>query len=291
MLKKYCLPVALAVALVFAGSAFAEEPGARVNIKLPNTRDLGGYATSDGKSVKPHRILRSGNLASLGADDAAILTGTYGLKKVVDLRTENEQQRKPDVVLEGVEYISLPMATDEAAGVEKTPSTATDPQGQFEAFMKRMGNDPEAFMLKMYREMATYGETHKNWGKYFDTLLATPEGAVLYHCNSGKDRVGITTVLTLHALGVPMDTIRKDYMQSNVYQKPEMDGVAAALAPIVDDAKLLQDIVNVSGVKDEWLDTFLNLVEKEYGSLDAFLEKEVGLTAEKKAQLRAMYLQ
>lgn len=291
MLKKYCLPVALALALVFAGSAFAEEPGARVNIKLPNTRDLGGYVTSDGKSIKPHKLLRSGNLSKLSAEDAAVLTGTYGLKKVVDLRTESEQLQKPDFVIEGVEYISLPLATDEAAGVEKNPSTTTDPKASLAAFLKRVGGDPSGFMMKLYTEMATYGETHKNWGVYFDTLLATPEGAVLYHCNSGKDRVGITTVLTLYALGVPMETIRKDYLQSNVYQKPEIDGVAAALAPVVEDAKLRQAIAATSGVTEEWLDGFLNLVEKEYGSLDAFLEKEVGLTAEKKAQLRAMYLQ
>lgn len=46
-------------------------------------------------------------------------------------------------------------------------------------------------------------------------ILQQEEGAVLWHCSMGKDRVGVGTALLLYALGVPMETIMEDYLRTN----------------------------------------------------------------------------
>lgn len=53
----------------------------------PNTRDLGGMETKDGRTVKSRRLLRSGALGGLTEEEGRILTEEYGLNLVIDFRT------------------------------------------------------------------------------------------------------------------------------------------------------------------------------------------------------------
>ncbi len=72
---------------------------------VPNFRDLGGLETADGRKIKPHKLLRGGHLAQLTPGDRQLLTETYDLKTVIDLRTGKERSQKPDQALPGVENI------------------------------------------------------------------------------------------------------------------------------------------------------------------------------------------
>lgn len=57
--------------------------------RLYNTRDLGGIETTDGRRIRPHRLIRSGQLSGMTERDARVLAEEYELKTVVDFRTEN----------------------------------------------------------------------------------------------------------------------------------------------------------------------------------------------------------
>ena len=55
----------------------------------PNFRDLGGYAASDGRTIKWGLVYRSGELSQLSNDDVGKLEG-LGIRAVVDLRSPEE---------------------------------------------------------------------------------------------------------------------------------------------------------------------------------------------------------
>ena len=77
--------------------------------KLKNTRELGGYPTSDGRTVKNNMLIRSGHLANASDDDIKTLTEKYGLRTVVDLRIDNEINEKPDNLTDEINYIRIPL--------------------------------------------------------------------------------------------------------------------------------------------------------------------------------------
>ena len=70
----------------------------------PNARDLGGLPTTDGRTVRPGLLLRSGELAGITEPDAQTLS-QYPLRTVVDFRTDLEREQKPDRVLPDVQYV------------------------------------------------------------------------------------------------------------------------------------------------------------------------------------------
>ena len=94
---------------------------------VPNFRDIGGMETADGRRIRPHRLLRGGHLADLTEQDRERLSGEFGLRTVVDLRTTGERSRKPDQVLPGVTYLHCPIFDNPAEGVTREEQIPADP--------------------------------------------------------------------------------------------------------------------------------------------------------------------
>jgi protein tyrosine/serine phosphatase len=101
---------------------------------------------------------------------------------------------------------------------------------------------------------------------------------VLIHCTQGKDRTGITVILVLMILGVPLEAIDYDYQLSNKELEPEK---AARLAEI-----------HEIGLSDEFADTAKDMmrrvnkhIETHYGSLDSYLDG-IEFGADKRDKLR-----
>ncbi|MEV8019467.1 tyrosine-protein phosphatase [Streptomyces sp. NPDC086554] len=241
-----------------------------------NARDLGGYRTYDGEQVRYGRVFRADALAKLTDADVGALA-ELGLKKVVDFRVPAE------VKYEGADRLP--------AGLTPTSRAVSD-NGLFTMLMAVIGSkDPvkqeemlgngkaDAFMRDVYRTFVSDGT---NRAQFAATLRDIARGGdaspLLYHCTSGKDRTGWTSYLLLRAIGVPERTVVSDYLASNTYRAAYDAKVRESLK----QSGMMQNpdlLIPLQEVRTGYLEAALDQVKKEYGSLDGYLRKGLGLDA------------
>lgn len=258
--------------------------GTRIPLEsLPNTRDLGGIRTADGRIIRPHRLVRSGALAGISDADREILLNEYNLKTVIDFRTDTEREEKPDPEMEGVRLIIDSIAEEETMGITRGR------QGLLE--LLNLKQDADALMLKIYPELVGSELSQKHYARFFEYLLAQEEGAVLWHCSAGKDRAGLGSALVLAALGVPESVIRADYLLTNDYLQAANRQLVAQLSkvPGADEEKLAK-IKTIFDAKEAYLDSALDYIKNKYGTMREYLEKALGMDEAKLRKLQQMYL-
>jgi protein-tyrosine phosphatase len=237
-----------------------------------NFRDLGGYTTTDGHQVKWGKIYRSADISKLIDDDVKVLQ-ELNIKMVCDLRGEQEVATAPDKLPVGAERILL------SAGSENVGGAAS--------YMKYMKNPASADSMMT----AFYTRTDHLAKKYkpmFDQLLALEtDKALMFHCTAGKDRTGVGAALILYSLGVDEKTIFQDYELTNEFRKQSNEQYIKMLtAQGLPEASAR----SMMAAKPEYLRAAFDSINKTFGSMDAFLEKQIGLDKEKINALRAKFL-
>ena len=129
----------------------------------PNFRDIGGYATSDGREIRSGLIYRSGELPRLTDNDVKKLQA-LGVKTVVNFLTPNEiAYRGKDRLPAGVREISLPI-TGEIADVPDATAQLVDARktGDFRKF-------PPAFNPQVHNDLVS-GLADDQYRALFDIL-------------------------------------------------------------------------------------------------------------------------
>ncbi|TYP75518.1 tyrosine-protein phosphatase [Paenibacillus methanolicus] len=254
---------------------------------VTNFRDLGGYRTTDGRAVKWGKLFRADEMAALTEADIAFLQ-KLGLKTNVDYRTSSEVKAKPDPVIAGVTYVSNP-AFQEAEG-SGDESSGTDIVSLIASGHLDQLGEPGDMLIQANRQMVQNPEAYKT---LFELLLDPANQALVQHCTAGKDRTGFGSALILLALGVPKETVVEDFLLSNTYReaynKAAVDGIVKQLK--LTDEKTIEVFKALMDVRPAYIEAAFDEIDKTYGSVDGFLEKALGLTAEKRAQLKKMYLE
>ena len=76
-----------------------------------NFRDLGGYRTRNGQTVKWRKLFRSDSIHHMTPDDIDYICNNLGLVTVIDLRNTDEVQRDGDctTVPSSVQYHHVPL--------------------------------------------------------------------------------------------------------------------------------------------------------------------------------------
>ncbi|MCB1631751.1 MAG: tyrosine-protein phosphatase [Pseudomonadales bacterium] len=243
----------------------------------PNFRDLGGYLTRDGRRLRTGMLYRSGSLAHLTDADLERLA-TLKLHTVYDFRTPAEVGPAPDRLPpdSGIERVALPIG---------------DPGVDVEALRKRIyAGDIEGLQLAgSYANLVLdKSDIYRAW---FEDLLDTRRIPGVFHCTAGKDRTGVGAALFLYALGVPRETVLQDYLASNYYLHDSIEGTvwkARLASRFKVDGDRLRALL---GVNEGLLENAFEAIEARYGSLDHYLEQALGLDAEKRERLQALYLE
>ena len=267
----------------------------RIELKgLVNTRDLGGFETVDGRKIRPGRLIRSGELYDATSEDIKKLTQQYHLKTIVDFRTETERAGRPDPDIEGVRYIFNPILNEETMGI--TREKENDKKDGLKELMKFISTpdfDVVRYMEDIYERIVSDAYSIEQYKKFFDILLCQNDGAVLWHCSAGKDRVGVGTALLLTALGVPEDVILEDYVKVNDYVRDKNERMIGGMLSGIEGPEkeiLRPSLEGMFTVRKEYIQSVFKRIGEIYGSVEQCLETAIGLDNEKREQLKKMYL-
>lgn len=269
-----------------------------------NFRDLGGYATQDGRRVRSGLLYRSDDLSRLTREDLKRLAG-LGLVRVYDLRWEEEREARPD---------RLPPAD----GLDDNPGTET---GQTMEFPEPNEPSPiEVFEIPVYYEpldrsvtrqkivsgQVEEGEFYRlmleenrafaldyraEWAELIRQMAAPGSFPALIHCAEGKDRTGFATAIVLLALGVPRETVFEDYIMSNSFLKRRASFLSSLAwigswfrTPASEVRPLLE-------VRREYLEAGLAEIDSTFGGIEAYLSEALGIDDATLRRLRRVMLE
>ena len=254
--------------------------------KLPNTRDLGGMRTADGRTVAEGKLIRSGQLAGLSESDIVRLSEL--IDAIADFRTEEEKTEDPDCDIPGAAYHYIPILEAVAAGVSHEAESE-------EQVFARLVFDPEAsgnHMCDMYRKFAESDYSVSQYARFIRLLLEDHDRAVLWHCSVGKDRAGTATVIILKILGVSDEDIIRDYLDTNGYLKDELDRVIAyaRMKTGSDDPRIESSVRKLYSTDRAYLQSFLDAVDRRFGSFGEYVHEGLGLSDSDIRLLKEKYL-
>lgn len=267
------LTVFAATGVVLAGSFDEQEIWFD---KILNARDLGGYVTAEGKTVKRNMLIRSGELAYASQTDLIRLQTEYKLGQVIDFRYAPDFVYCPDKRIAGVEYKNIPVKYN------RSPSKKA-PKKRYKKLKKKSAKKLRKAAIKGFskaKRSYTYSLVMSSYSQgmyrsYFEQLLANESGrGVLIHCTYGKDRSGVAAFMTLVALGVDEETAYQDYSMTNAFLKKYAKKAYKK---------------GKRAVKESDLRYAVETAKQTYGSLENFMNEAYGLDAEKLAKLRSIY--
>ncbi|MBT3319804.1 MAG: tyrosine-protein phosphatase [Clostridia bacterium] len=175
--------------------------------KALNFRDLGGYESSLGGTVKSGKLFRSDSLANLSDADIDIIIGK-GIRTAIDLRTDFETSRGENRLksADGATYYNISLMdnvhSNDYASFEKKM-----PKSMKALYLDLLDNSAEAIIM------------------IFDTILRRSANGVVFNCTAGKDRTGVIAALILDLMGVSHHNIVENYTATQQLMEPVFESV------------------------------------------------------------------
>lgn len=166
----------------------------RIKLKnIKNMRDLGNYPTKSGGYTKNGTFYRS-DLPKNMDDEEIEKILKLNISTVIDLRTEEEVNRKPNSLnIKNIDYYNVSLLGDKCPEFEKDI-----PIG--------------------YMNILSNNETMRKTFK----IILNAKGSVLFNCTAGKDRTGMVAMLLLKLADVYDEDILVDYQISYTYLKEDI---------------------------------------------------------------------
>ena len=187
-----------------------------------NVRDLGGLPTASGAWTRSGAFVRSEGLDLLSADGWDSLHD-HGVRVCVDLRSGFELDERP--YRSANERVSVIEARWEEGLLEDPEFRAWAESGvlgcalYFQPFLDRWPERTAALFSALAGAVA-----------------GAAGGGVLYHCQRGRDRTGLVTILLLALVGVPDEVIIEDHLRTD--GRLLARGIALGHVPLDGEAEL-----------------------------------------------------
>ena len=254
---------------------------------------MGGLVMQDGRTVCFDKLVRSGKLAKATDADVAILQDRYHLSDVFDFRFDLEISEASDRVISGVTYTqvsTMPQKLIEAQEAFGAGSGQLSTPGVVDVLLKYAFDPQVQEMVKqLYPAIVTDPQSQADYGKFLRGVLAA-KGGVLWHCSEGKDRCGWGSALLLAALGASRQVIVEDFDMSNLSYANQVEALSALVRDKEGGAAAVDFIQAMVGVSTANFEATLDLIDQQYGSMEQYLEKQLGFSKEEQNLLRAKFL-
>jgi protein-tyrosine phosphatase len=235
--------------------------------RLHNVRDLGGWRGRGGRLVRSGALYRADSLAKLEGDDLERFR-TLGVRTVIDLRYPWEIEargRVPESV--GVKYCNF--------SIEHRPYDQAEIDRDI---------DPWRFLADRYAEVASDGAVELR-GVLETIAAADGDGALAFHCASGKDRTGIVAALVLSLLGVSEADIATDFALTEL----ATDRLVADWH--ADNPDRILGWPSYGRAPATIIQHFLADLTSAHGSVEAYINDRLGVGDDVTAGLRARLLE
>lgn len=242
-----------------------------------NFRDLGGYPSSDESHIRQGLLFRSDHLGKLTDQDQQRLT-ELGIKTIVDLRREQERSETPDRIDNpAIKQLWLPVSA-EGADVHKLRRGLES--GEITAELAHQ------HLLEANREFVRdFSHIYRD---FLQLLLDEDNYPLVFHCTAGKDRAGFAAALSLLVAGASLETVFHDYLATNHCTANYVNGLIDGLADMPNMKASPEAVRTLMQVDTRFLQSALDTINEQYGNMDRYLEKALGIDADKRERLRSI---
>lgn len=236
-----------------------------------NFRDIGGYPTRDGRTVRTGQVFRSDALRLLTASDIARLRDELRIGHVIDLRSTAELRIDGRGLLEHepVRFQHLPLYD----GNGSRRSVSADSR-------QRPALSDLAALYMLMAEVAM-----QRIGNVIRAVAQSTEPTV-YHCAAGKDRTGVISALILGLLDVEEEIIVADYALTQEH----LGQIIPRLLADAGYRTMLEELPpDTMHAQPQTMRRFLQGLQSKYGSIDGYA-RAAGISEETVGHLRKRLL-
>ena len=200
-----------------------------------NVRDLGGLLRTDGGTTRSGAFYRSSSPRFMTADGWR-QAHEAGVRTVVDLRRDGEVAGDPAPTADAAEAAGLTVVRAYLDGPKDDPVWDV---------VEASALDGTPLYLRPFIDAQP-----ERVASVVTTLARASDGGVLFHCQVGRDRTGVVSLVLLSLAGVEPGAIAEDYQRSGpalapVFaligrpdEQPHVDAVLAERGTTVRDVLL-----------------------------------------------------